>query len=112
MNMILSDFLKKVNNGKFLLCVTKAVAPCMFFKHFSGNSEVYRKLLAIYCPNLPQIMEVGEKEGRTALLEEYVQGDNLGELLEGGLLTSREARQITRQLCSALWVLHSMGGST
>ena len=87
----------------------KSSGTLYVFKHFSGNSEVYRKLLAIYCPNLPQIMEVGEKEGRTALLEEYVQGDNLGELLEGGLLTSREARQITRQLCSALWVLHSMG---
>ena len=33
------------------------------FRHFSGSSEVYRKLLPVSCPNLPQIMEVGEKEG-------------------------------------------------
>ena len=61
------------------------------------------------CPNLPQIMEVGEKDGKTALLEEYVQGDTLSEILEGGLLTTAESKQIARQLCSALWVFHSMG---
>ena len=54
-------------------------------------------------------MEVGEKDGRTALLEEYVQGDTLGEILEGGVLTTGQAKQIGRQLCSALWVLHSRG---
>lgn len=79
------------------------------FRHFTGNSDVYRKLLNISCSNLPQIMEVGEKDGKTVLLEEYVQGDTLEEILEGGLLSVAEAKQITRQLCSALWVLHSMG---
>ena len=54
-------------------------------------------------------MEVGEKGGKTVLLEEYVQGDTLGDVLEGGVLTTVQAKQITRQLCSALWVLHSMG---
>ena len=54
-------------------------------------------------------MEVGEKDGKTALLEEYVQGDTLSEILEGGLLTTAESKQIVRQLCSALWVFHSMG---
>ena len=43
------------------------------------------------------------------ILEEYVQGDTLSEILEGGLLTIAESKQIARQLCSALWVFHSMG---
>ena len=51
----------------------------------------------------------GEKDGRTVILEEYVTGDTLGEILQGGLLTNAEAKQICRQLCAALWVLHSMG---
>ena len=29
-------------------------------------------------------MEVGEKDGRTVILEEYVTGDTLGEILQGG----------------------------
>ena len=51
----------------------------------------------------------GKKDGQTVLLEEYIQGDTLGEILKGGLLATAEAKRITRQLCSALWVLHSMG---
>lgn len=54
-------------------------------------------------------MEAAEQDGQTAVLEEYVQGDTLAELLMGARLTEREARQVTMQLCQALHVLHSMG---
>ena len=101
--------IKKSERGEVSLIRHKASGNRYIFRQFSGSSEVYRKLLAISCPNLPQIMEVGEKEGKTVLLEEYVQGDTLGEILQGGLLTAAQAKQITRQLCRALWVLHSMG---
>lgn len=101
--------IKKSERGEVLLVRHRASKKCYIFRHFSGSSEVYRKLLAISCPNLPQVMEVGEKEGKTVLLEEYVQGDTLGKLLEGDLLTAPQAKQITCQLCQALWVLHSMG---
>ena len=54
-------------------------------------------------------MDVGEKNGQTVLLEEYIQGDTLSDILSGGLLTTAQAKQLMRQICSALWVLHSMG---
>ena len=79
------------------------------FRHFEGSSEVYKKLLGISARNLPQIMEVGEKNGRTVLLEEYIQGDSLAYLLEGALFSPAEARKIALQLCNALWVLHKLG---
>lgn len=101
--------IKKSEWGEVSLIRHRDSGTRFIFRHFYGNSAVYQKLLNISCSNLPQIMEVGEKEQRTALLEEYVQGDTLGEILEGGLLTTAEAKQIARQLCCALWVLHSMG---
>lgn len=101
--------IKKSERGEVSLVRHRDSGTRFIFRHFYGNSDVYRKLLAVYCSNLPQIMDVGDKEGKTALLEEYVQGDTLRDILEGGLLTVAEAKQITRQLCSALWVLHSMG---
>ncbi|MGN0563507.1 MAG: serine/threonine protein kinase [Candidatus Heritagella sp.] len=70
---------------------------------------MYQKLLGISCPNLPQIMEAAEKDGMVAVLEEYIEGDSLYDLLKGALFTPMEARKITLQLCNALWVLHSMG---
>ena len=79
------------------------------FRRYSGSGEVYRRLLPVLCPHLPQIMEAAEQDGQTAVLEEYVQGDTLAELLTGATLTEREARQVTIQLCQALHVLHSMG---
>ena len=79
------------------------------FRRYSGSGEGYRRLLPVLCPHLPQIMEAAEQDGQTAVLEEYVQGDTLAELLMGARLTEREARQVTIQLCQALHVLHSMG---
>ena len=79
------------------------------FRRYSGSGEGYRRLLPVLCPHLPQIMEAAEQDGQTAVLEEYVQGDTLAELLMGARLTEREARQVTMQLCQALHVLHSMG---
>ena len=79
------------------------------FRRYSGSGEVYRRLLPVLRPHLPQIMEAAEQDGQTAVLEEYVQGDTLAELLMGARLTEREARQVTMQLCQALHVLHSMG---
>lgn len=79
------------------------------FRRYSGSGEVYRRLLPVLCPHLPQIMEAAEQDGQTAVLEEYVQGDTLAELLMGARLTERETRQVTMQLCQALHVLHSMG---
>ena len=79
------------------------------FRQFEGSSEVYQKLLTISCPNLPQIYEVMERDGKTTVLEEYIQGDTLSYLLAGDLLTVSEAKRVMMQLCSALWVLHSMG---
>ena len=101
--------IKKSDRGEVSLVRHRDSGTRYIFRHFYGNSEVYQKLLNVSCPNQPQIMEVGEKDGKTALLEEYVQGDTLSEIHEGGLLITVESKQIARQLCSALWVFHSMG---
>ena len=101
--------IKKSERGEVSIVRHRDSGPRYKFRHYNGDSEDYQKLLNDSCPKKTQIMEVGEKDGKTALLEEYVQGDTLSEILEGGLLTIAESKQIARQLCSALWVFHSMG---
>ena len=54
--------IKKSERGEVTLIRHRASGNRYIFRHFSGSSEVYRKLLTVSCPNLPQIMEVGEKE--------------------------------------------------
>ena len=101
--------LKRSPRGTVSVVRHKKSGTRYVFRRYSGSGDVYRRLLPVLCPHLPQIMEAAEQDGQTAVLEEYVQGDTLAELLMGARLTEREARQVTMQLCQALHVLHSMG---
>ncbi len=101
--------LKRSPRGTVSVVRHKKSGTRYVFRRYSGSGEVYRRLLPVLCPHLPQIMEAAEQDGQTAVLEEYVQGDTLAELLTGAKLTEKEARQVTMQLCQALHVMHSMG---
>lgn len=101
--------LKRSPRGTVSVVRHKKSGTRYVFRRYSGSGEVYRRLLPVLCPHLPQIMEAAEQDGQAAVLEEYVQGDTLAELLTGAKLTEKEARQVTMQLCQALHVLHSMG---
>lgn len=101
--------IKHSERGSVSLLQNKQNGTRFIFRHYRGNGDVYRKLVGISCPNLPQIMETAERDGMMAVLEEYIQGDSLAYLLEGALFSHAEARKITMQLCNALWVLHQLG---
>ena len=101
--------LKRSPRGTVSVVRHKKSGTRYVFRRYSGSGEVYRRLLPVLCPHLPQIMQAAEQDGQTAVLEECVQGDTLAELLTGAKLTEKEARQVTMQLCQALHVLHSMG---
>ena len=58
--------IKKSERGEVSLVRHRDSGTRYIFRHFYGSSEVYQLLLTISCPYLPQIMEVGEKDGRTA----------------------------------------------
>ena len=101
--------LKTNSRGSVSVVRHKKNGTQYIFRHFEGNGEVYRKLLPISSPHLPQIMEVAEQNGKVIVLEEFIQGDTLHYLLEGTLLPPSQAKKILLQLCSALWVFHSLG---
>lgn len=75
-------------------------------RRFSGNGEVYQKLLRYICPNLPTIFEAAVQGEENLVLEEYIEGDILHELLKTARFSERETRNVTLQLCQALRVLH------
>lgn len=101
--------IRQTERGTVSLLRHRSTGTRFIFRIFNGSAEVYRALLPFQSPYLPQIIEVAEQDGKVAVLEEYVQGDNLAELLQCGVLTRRQACRIGRQLCQALWVLHSLG---
>lgn len=101
--------LKRSARGEITLLRHRETGKRYVFRQFMGSEDVYRRLLTVDCPHLPRIEEVAASGGRVAVLEEYVRGDTLLFLLEGGLLDWDEARKVTQDICEALWVLHSMG---
>lgn len=100
--------LKSSPTGSILRLRHKKSGKRYIFRRCEGSGEVYRKLLGVACPNLPKILDLAEKDGRVAVLEEYVSGDRLDFLLEGGPLRPAEARSIALQLCRGLYVLHAL----
>lgn len=101
--------LKQSERGQVTLLRHNQTGARYICRRFHGSAEVYRSLLRVSCPHLPQILEVVEKDGEVIVLEEYILGDTLSYLLEAEPFSPARARQILRQLCTALWVLHCLG---
>lgn len=100
--------LKESPRGSVYLIRHKDTGRLFVLRNFTGNAEVYRKLLEVSCPNLPKVLEVASRNNKHLVLEEYVQGDTLDYMLRDVLFTPEETRDIVTQVCRALWVLHSM----
>lgn len=100
--------LKKSPRGSVRLVRHRATGKKFILRKFTGSAEVYRHLLRYTCKNLPEVFEVASQDDRHAVLEEFVEGDNLGVLLQDALFSPKETRDIVTQICRALWVLHSM----
>ena len=77
-------------------------------RRFTGNGEVYRKLLDCSCRYLPVIYEAAERDRKNLVIEEFIEGDTLDFLLKDALFSQAETKQIVKHLCQGLWVLHSM----
>ena len=105
----LTKTLKESERGSVFLIRHKATDQKLILRHYTGNAEVYRKLLGYSCSNLPRTLEVASRGEENLVLEEYIQGDTLDFLMKDALFSQEETRKIVRQLCQALWVLHSMG---
>ena len=101
--------IKESPRGSVRLIRHRESGKLFILRRFTGNAEVYQKLLGYSCSNLPRTLEVASRGEENLVLEEYIQGDTLDFLMKDALFSQEETRKIVRQLCQALWVLHSMG---
>ena len=101
--------MKESDRGGVYLIRRRTDGKPLVLRHFTGNAEVYQKLLQYTCSHLPVTLEVASRGEEHLILEEYIQGDTLDFLLKDTLFTAKETREIVTQVCQALWVLHSLG---
>ena len=75
-----------------------------------GNYEIAKKIMDIRNKHLVRIDHVFEYDGAFFVLEDYIAGQTLEELLEErGVLTEEESRQYASQILEGLDVLHGRG---
>lgn len=73
------------------------------------NDDVFRTLIKIKSNNLVNILEVCSDDDSLIVLEKYVEGTNLYELLKKGILDKKIALKYTANICDALIALHKNG---
>lgn len=101
--------LKSTESGCIYLVRDRESGQRRIYREFEGSGEVYEKLSQLRSPHLPRIYQVQQEGNRTVVLEEYILGDTLAFLLEGGRLPEAQAAEILCQLCDALTALHQAG---
>ncbi len=68
-----------------------------------------RALSHLSHPNIVTVYDVGEQDGQDYLVMEYLDGKNLGRVLEHGPLAVAEASDVLAQVASGLDAVHAQG---
>ena len=99
--------LRRTARSEVILLEHKNLHRRIIKRTFTGNAEVYRRLLLLKQKNMPEILEVAENENRVLVLEEYIDGVTLADLLNERLYQENQVRKLVCELCDVLSLIHS-----
>ncbi|MCJ7966918.1 serine/threonine protein kinase [Lachnospiraceae bacterium NSJ-171] len=101
--------LKNTEISKVLVYRNKNNNKKVIVRYIKDGVEIYEKLLTVKSEYLPQIFEVVRGKEDSIVMEEYIEGITVGDVLEGGLYTEEGVKIIIGQICDALNILHYHG---
>lgn len=78
-------------------------------KYFEGKAEVYQKLKNIKHPNIATVYHVAQRDNDCLIVQEYIDGISLGEILEIERISKKNVMKIVTEICNALCILHNLG---
>lgn len=99
--------LRKTEKNEIVVLEHKTLHKRIIKRTFIGNPEVYRRLLTLKHKNMPEILEVVEFEDKIIVLEEYIDGVTLFDLINENLYKENQVKKLVRELCDVLSFLHS-----
>ena len=70
---------------------------------------IYDELCKIKTPNLPEIYDVITLDDGMIVFEEYIDGMNIAQIMEGGRYRYSGAKKVLIGVCNALSILHKYG---
>ena len=107
----LYNTLAVLNNSKKseILLVQNSLTGRIYIKKIlkNYNLDVYQALKQIQTIHIPTIYEIFEEEKTLIIIEEFINGRTLEDMItEGGLLSEKEAIPYMIKLCESLEFLH------
>lgn len=78
----------------------------MVVRSFSSTITAYEELYSIKCENLPLIYDTASLDDGQIVLEEFIKGVTVAEVMESGKYRYLGARRVISSVCRALNVLH------
>lgn len=76
---------------------------------FVGDGSIYRLLQTVHHPHLPRIYQVWQEGDRCEVLEEFIDGATVAQILESGLYSEKGVRRVAAAVCDAADFLHRHG---
>lgn len=100
--------LKKSDTKEVLRLRHRRLRRDLVKKKFPGNGAVYRLLQQYEIPGVPTVYEVISDGVQTVVLEEWINGISVGEILEQGHYREEGVRRVAKELCTSLSALHGL----
>lgn len=102
-----SNRIRNTEKGEIIILKHKTLNKRIVKRIFTGQSEVYRKLLTLKHINMPEILEVAEFEDKVLVLEEYIDGITLLDAINENLYKENQVKKLVSNLCDILSFIHS-----
>lgn len=100
------DILSNKNNCQVLRLRHRESGQDMVLRSFPQKIAAYEALVSIRCENLPEIYDVINAEDGQIVLEEYISGLTVAQVMEQNRYHKKGVRHVMLALCHAMQVLH------
>ncbi len=102
----LVSVLSDKNECKVLKLRNKENNKLIVARSFPNVISAYEELYTINCANLPLIYDVINLDDGQIVLEEFIEGVTIADVMESGKYRYMGTRKVLRSICNALTVLH------
>lgn len=103
------DVLSTKNDCKVLKLRHRQTGKDLVLRSYPHQVEAYNILVNLRCVNLPEILDVLPMDDGQIVLEEYIPGMTVAQIMKISRYQKQGARHIMAAVCHAMSVLHTRG---
>lgn len=101
--------LSEKNDCKVLRLRNKATGQDLVLRSFPRHLDAYEILCGIRCQNLPEIFDSIDVDDGQIILEEYIDGITVAQVMQTGKYRYWGAKKVLSDVCHGLSALHDRG---